>query len=224
MTPIEHKIAVNKTARFYTQGNDITKAKRIWFVCHGYGQLAAYFIRNFSTLDPNTDYVIAPEGFHRFYQEGFSGRVGATWMTREARLDDIDDYLAYLNSVHHACGLHNRNAEQQLIAFGFSQGVATISRWIALGNARPDAAVLWAGSFPPDLEIVKARNAFEKLPVWFVLGNADPFITDQSAEEMNEHLEPIGIQGNWLHFSGAHEIPDEVLKELLFEIKSKLGN
>jgi predicted esterase len=214
MSPNEHKIAVNKTARYYTQGNDITKAKRIWFVCHGYGQLAGFFIRNFNSFNPDTDFVIAPEGFHRFYNEGFSGRVGATWMTREARLDDIDDYIAFLNSVHDACGLGNRNAGQELIAFGFSQGVATISRWIALGNARPDAAVMWAGSFPPDLEIVKARNAFVNLPVYFVLGDADPFITDHAVEDMKKHLEPIGIQGHWIHFAGVHEIPETVLKDL----------
>ena len=36
---------------------------------------------------------MAPEGLSRFYLEGFSGKVGATWMTREDRLNDIDNYL-----------------------------------------------------------------------------------------------------------------------------------
>ncbi len=222
MTPQEHKITIQKTARYYTWGDDITRAHRVWFVCHGYGQLGTYFIRNFNELNPETDFVIAPEGFHRFYQEGFSGKVGATWMTKEARLDDIQDYVAYLDLVYDSCGLQDLQTTQNLIALGFSQGVATITRWIAAGKARPHAAVMWAGSFPPDLDVLKATHSFRKLPVWFVLGDADPFIGVNAVDDMKRHVEPLNIDQHWLHFSGKHEIPTSVLRTLLQEINTTL--
>jgi hypothetical protein len=52
----------------------------VWFVCHGYGQLAAYFIRHFAFLTENAPatVVIAPEGLSRFHLSGNGGRVGAT--------------------------------------------------------------------------------------------------------------------------------------------------
>ena len=40
--------------------------------------------------------IIAPQGLHKFYLEGTSGRVGASWMTKENREDDIKNYLVYL--------------------------------------------------------------------------------------------------------------------------------
>src|SRR5690554_3872961 len=36
---------------------------------------------------------------HRFYRKGTQGRVGASWMTKEARLDDIEDNHKYLDKL-----------------------------------------------------------------------------------------------------------------------------
>jgi hypothetical protein len=74
--------------RYHTCGEDITRARYIWFVGHGYGQLASSFILHFAALDPQAQVVIAPQGLHRFYLEGRGGCLGALGMTREARQDD----------------------------------------------------------------------------------------------------------------------------------------
>jgi hypothetical protein len=65
----EHHISIARTARYYQLGTISTDTRRIWFVCHGYGQLAAYFIRHFAHLTAADPYlvVIAPEGLSRFY-------------------------------------------------------------------------------------------------------------------------------------------------------------
>jgi hypothetical protein len=44
--------------------------------------------------------IIAPEGLSRFYRKGFSGDVVASWMTKDDRLDDMEDYVRYLNDLH----------------------------------------------------------------------------------------------------------------------------
>lgn len=210
----EATITVKKRARYSTFGNDITKARRIWFACHGYGMLSKYFIKKFSGLDPDTNFVVCPEGLHRFYLEGFTGRVGATWMTKEARLDDIDDYVAYLDKLHESLGLNALNSDQQLLHFGFSQGVATISRYIVMGSYKPDLAVFWAGSFPPDLPPAIGSEAFANLPVFTCLGRQDPFVGLQQRENNDAHFNAMGIVPKHLDFEGKHDIPNKALVEL----------
>ena len=65
----EHHLTVARTARYQQLGELSAATRRVWFVSHGYGQLAAYFMRHFAFLaeaDPST-VVIAPEGLSRFY-------------------------------------------------------------------------------------------------------------------------------------------------------------
>src|SRR5207237_799567 len=66
--------------------------------------------------------VVAPEGRPRFYltESPTERRVGASWMTREDRLHEIDDYVRYLDAVHVDLKLPNT----RITALGFSQGSA----------------------------------------------------------------------------------------------------
>ena len=210
------KIKIEKTACYFVHGNDITKAKRVWFVLHGYGQLAEYFIRSFGHLDPTENFVIAPEGFHRFYLEGFSGRVGASWMTKEERLDDINDYVKYLDQLYESL---NIPADAELILLGFSQGVATAMRWLALGKSSHfDRAILWAGSFPQDVKPERAITALEKLDVHCVIGNTDPFLSEEHIQRTKDHLAELKVEAKWHQYIGDHRIPKEALNELVNQL------
>ncbi|HKL40608.1 MAG TPA: dienelactone hydrolase family protein [Cryomorphaceae bacterium] len=207
------KIRIEKTASYSTHGTDITKAKRVWFVLHGYGQLAEYFIRSFTHLDPNENFVIAPEGFHRFYLEGFSGRVGASWMTKQDRIDDIDDYVNYLDRLYESQQI---SSSAEVILLGFSQGVATAMRWLALGRApRFNRAILWAGSFPHDVKPEKATNALQNLDVHCVIGKKDPFLNEEHIQRTKDHLEKLNIQAKWHEYDGDHRIPQNPFNELV---------
>ncbi len=210
----EFTIQTEKTARYCTWGNSITKARHIWFACHGYGMLARFFIRKFHALDPDNDYVVVPEALQRFYLEGFSGKVGATWMTREARLDDIHDYVHFLDKLHAHLGLDKLQEGQSLIHFGFSQGVATMARYIAMGKYKPHKVIFWAGTFPPDLEPVQAANAFAGLPVYTALGHSDPFAGVEQKRNNDRHFEAMGIAPIHLPFQGGHDITVEALLDM----------
>jgi len=94
---VEHHIEVPRTARYLTLGPG--DAADVWIVIHGYGQLAGRFLRRFEPIDDGTRHIVAPEALSRFYvgneagRHGQSSKVGATWMTREAREDEITDYV-----------------------------------------------------------------------------------------------------------------------------------
>jgi hypothetical protein len=86
----QNELGFSFKARYSRLGEINDDTEQVWFVIHGYGQLAHYFIRKFALLENKNTCIIAPEGLSRFYvnelkEGGFrnSDRVGATWMTKE---------------------------------------------------------------------------------------------------------------------------------------------
>ena len=59
--PREHRIEVTRTARYWTLGAEDAPTE-VWFVLHGYRQLAERFLRRFVPLDDGSRLVVAPEG------------------------------------------------------------------------------------------------------------------------------------------------------------------
>ena len=96
----EKHIIINKTARYYTLGSLNERTKQVWFVLHGHGQLAGNFIKKFEPLLSDDVFFIAPEALNHFYLKRGSMDVGATWMTKEDRLNEIKDYINYLNDLY----------------------------------------------------------------------------------------------------------------------------
>lgn len=190
--------------------------RRLWLVCHGYGQLAAYFIRHFAFLadaDPAT-VVVAPEGLSRFYLNGTEGRVGASWMTRDGRLSEIDDHTAFLEQL---CEQLTTNALPglELNVLGFSQGTATVARWLARSGRRPARLVLWAGGFPDDMADDEARTLLTGLPVTLVVGDADEYVPAEQVTALQARLAALGAAVAVQQFAGGHTLNREVLAGLL---------
>lgn len=188
-------------------------AKKVIFVIHGYGQLAKYFIRKFAALKNEGWYIVAPQGLSTFYTEGFSGRVGATWMTKEHRLNDIENYISYLVSIYDKVSAGNHFDEAVLL--GFSQGAATASRWLAQSATSFDRLILWAGIFPPDLDIKSGKSRLQAVKIDLVTGTKDPFITTERKEELARLINYLEVDCNQHSFNGAHDIEYELLKDLL---------
>lgn len=211
----EHHLPVTRTARYFQLGELTAATRHVWFVCHGYGQLAAYFIRHFAALsaaDP-TLVVVAPEGLSRFYLQGTGGRVGATWMTREDRLTEIEDYVAYLNQLAGAV-LGQLSANVRITVLGFSQGGATVSRWLARATFRPNRLVLWAGAFPPDMDVPAAASLLRRLAVTLVYGDQDEYLTTADVEKQRDFLRQLGVEPTIIRFAGPHTLDADVLRQL----------
>ena len=68
----KHSIKIEKTAYYYSIGELNNETNEIWIACHGYGQLAKYFIKKFECLEKLNRFIIAPEGFNKFYINGYS--------------------------------------------------------------------------------------------------------------------------------------------------------
>lgn len=185
-------------------------------VCHGYGQLAAYFIKKFESLDDGSNLVIAPEGLSRFYLDHQENRIGASWMTSEDRLLDIGNYLEYLNQVFgQVISPICQNWPVKINLLGFSQGVATICRYAAQDQAQFDKLILWAGSIPPDLDYPKAALKFQQADVQIVYGDQDQYIDKTYLDNQKIALDKLHINPEVKVFPGNHQLSPQVLLELL---------
>ncbi|WP_426059924.1 alpha/beta hydrolase [Hymenobacter sp. B1770] len=211
----EHHLAVTRTARYYQLGELSASTTRVWFVCHGYGQLAAYFSRHFAFLteaDPHT-VVIVPEGLSRFYLSGNGGRVGASWMTRDDRLHEIEDHIGFLNQLAGQV-LAASSPKVHVTVLGFSQGTATVSRWLTRAHLRPAHLVLWAGSFPEDLEPAVATRLLQNLPLTLVVGTEDEYLSDTIIAQQQALLQGLGATPQLVTFAGKHELNRRVLEDI----------
>lgn len=214
----EKDITIQYKSRYFKLGELTANTKEIWFVLHGYGQLAQYFLNKFKKLPEKDIVVIAPEGLSRFYLQDVTtrsqtgnNRVGASWMTRENRLMDIENYLTYLNSIY----TQEVTRELPVKLLGFSQGAATASRWAMQERVAFSSLILWAGIFPNDIDFEKGKEFFKTKDVKIVFGNADQFLTPERIEEIKVLLTKLSLPFNPTVFNGAHEIDEPTLLKLI---------
>lgn len=207
-----------KTARFALVGASPERARRVWFALHGYGQLVPRFVRHFFEIVPPDTCVVAPEGLSRFYLASPSRdgshlqRVGATWMTREQREDDIADNIRWLDTVYHDVV---RDADVAVGVLGFSQGVATATRWLAAGRPRVRAFVAWAGSLAHDVSPDALASALARGQVSVVRGAHDELMSEAAAQETLTILQRVSPQAERFSFDGGHHLDQHVLATLL---------
>lgn len=209
----EHHLSVARGARYWTVGPDTGE---LWMLLHGYGQLAAAFLESGARLNDGTRLLVAPEALSRYYVDRSTRAVGASWMTREDRLAEITDYVAYLDAVYAAVCRDTGRVGAEVHVLGFSQGAATAARWVARGAAPVRGLVLWGGEVPPDLDLDDASVA-ERLcaaGVTLVAGRADPYVTDKIVQRDGERLHAAGVPFHVVRFDGAHVMDAGVLEEL----------
>ena len=205
-----HHLIVSRTARYYTLGEPGPHIQYCWLACHGYAQLAGHFIRKFeSILDPAT-LVIAPEGLSRFYWQGMGGSVGASWMTKEDRLVEIDDHCNYLQTLYEQYTAQIP-AKAKIIIAGFSQGCATVLRWMVRHQPHFDHLILWAGNLPDDIDYQAYQDYFSGKGIHYIYGLSDEYITPERSESLQELLRNSGMRVNMMTFEGKHELDRDTL-------------
>jgi predicted esterase len=187
--------------------------KEILIALHGYGQLAEFFLRKFEPLFNEDRLIVVPEATNYYYLQGFSGRVGANWMTkheREAAIINNNNYLkAILDSL-----LIRYNEKPKIKVLGFSQGAATASRWVSQLPFPVDTLILWGGGFAHDLEFGKTCLQLKKTKCIIAVGDNDEFITVESLSKQEELIKAMNLQVERITYPGGHDLNVDVLIHL----------
>ncbi len=216
----EHHIVVRRSARYFTLGDAGPQVNDVWFVCHGYGQLASDFIKEFEVIEAPHRLIVAPEALMRYYAAtgpGFHGpeaRVGATWMTREDRENDIADYVAYLDDLYETVFAAIDRAKTRVTVVGFSQGGATTSRWLMRGNARADRLLLWGSLLPSDANLNEVAALSKRVSIAVVHGKRDQFAGKAMIAEQEKIMTANAIAYDMIVFDGGHRMDRDTLRLL----------
>jgi len=204
-------LPITKTARISTLGEANAETSEILIVLHGYRQLAANFIRYFQGIEKENRLIIAPEALSRFYVEGYTGKVGASWMTKEDREWEIHDQTNYLNQV--VAHFQELCPNAKIHLFGFSQGVATAWRWFINGNADIQSLTTWCGQIPPEFP-ENLKQKLSEIPFRTVYATHDEFAPVPYWEQQNAALREFFPHLQTFHFEGTHTLNAAVLKEI----------
>lgn len=213
-------LQVRRTARYYVLGAEHGAAREVWIALHGYGQLAADFARAVQPVASAERLVVVPEALSRFYLESpvrgahVTARVGAAWMTREDRDEEIADHVGYLDALHDLVRREHAAADARLTILGFSQGVATAARWLARGATRADHVILWGGQLPEDVDAAQLRDATRTTRITYAIGDRDEVIPADGVERTVARLAASGAPFERLTFAGGHRLDRGTLLSL----------
>jgi len=214
MNKQEKQVSYQTTNTYKTLNELSEKTKNIWIVLHGIGYLSKYFIRYFDELNTDENYIVAPQAPSKYYLKNEYKYVGASWLTKENRVLETENVLAYLDAVY---ATEKFPANRNLIIFGFSQGVSIATRWIASRKIKCHQVILYAGGIPKELTPTDLDFLSEQgTKVTVVVGNKDQYLTGEVMKYETGRIEEL-FQGRarQLIFEGGHEVKKEVINQIV---------
>ena len=218
----EHTLKVKRTARYYTLGELNENTKSIWFVVHGYGQLSQYFIKKFTQIADSQTFIVAPEAVSKFYLDAQYSRVGASWTTKEMRESEKIENNDYLNSVYDKVlkGIDLSGIEVNIL--GFSQGCATVGRWVGDGHIKCNRLLFWAGFFSNGIKEVIEPKMLKNIETFYIYGDKDEYLIAYPEISANFRAGMIAdINPKIISFEGKHTIDEPTLKMIVEGFEKK---
>lgn len=207
---IEKQITYSFTNTYSTLNKLTNSTEYVWFVCHGLGYLSRYFIKYFEVLNPEKNYIIAPQASSKQYLNGKFKHVGASWLTKENTQADMENVHANFDAIWDA---EKIPTDKKIILLGFSQGVSVASRWLARKKIDCDSLVLYAGKMPREFN----SSHFDHVKqVKVYIGDKDEYINDNIIKDEKSYLTSLFPNNlSFTIFDGTHEIKPEILKDVI---------
>ncbi|GMN08706.1 esterase [Croceitalea sp. MTPC9] len=212
MTSFKKTVKYQNTNSYETLNELTNHTKNIWIVFHGIGFLSKYFLKYFKDINPNENYIVAPQAPSKYYLNGEYKYVGASWLTKEDTQTEICNVLNYIDAVLDS---EKIPSDKNLIVLGFSQGVSIATRWLSQKKKIFNKLILYAGGIPNELTAKDFEYLdFNEASITIVYGDKDEFL----------NKERIGLEKKKIHslfkesaqvltFDGGHELKPELLKQ-----------
>lgn len=212
MSIITGKMQISHTV-YYAVLSPETKARvPLLIVLHGFGQVAAEFIKIFAPLAPSGILVAAPQAPHQYYKNLAERTVGFSWLTRYERDQSIQDFAAYMEKFYALLQKEHRIDAQRVFVLGFSQGVSMAYRMWAHSTVRVSGIIACGGDMPPD--IAEKLHALPPVKTLLVHGRSDHIVPLHKAHEAFTLLSNVGLPVELFEFEGEHFIPSEAMPNI----------
>lgn len=211
MNSKEKEISYQSTSTYSTLNTLTEQTKNVWLVFHGMSYLSRYFLKYFKELDPNDNYIIAPQAPSKSYIQPSFKNVGATWLTKENTLTETNNILLYIDAVLER---EHITDNKNIIVLGYSQGVSIAMRYIAKRKMQCDKLVLMSGGIPKELK----TEDFEFLTsdVIHIYGIHDEYLNaDRMEYETNRIKELFDKRVEIIPFDGKHIVNTKLIHSLV---------
>lgn len=210
---VQKELRIQKTAHYFASGELTKETKYIWMAMHGYGQTAERLLEKFDFLNKEEHLIIAPEGLNNFYWHSNNAPV-ACWMTKRNRYHQISEFVAFLDSIYNLYCRHV-NHDVQINLFGFSQGCATIWRWLHASQPRFHHLINWCGWIPEDISYLHMEDYFADKEIAVHYGNQDKYMTPEILFNLKKLTEENNLSIPFTEFDGEHRVPRDVLRKVI---------
>lgn len=211
--PLEKSVRYNSTNTYETLNDFTDKTKNVWIVFHGIGYLSKYFLKYFDELNPEDNYIIAPQAPSKYYLNNSYKHVGASWLTKENTQPELKNNLNYLDAILEA---ESMLSTHNLIIFGFSQGVSMATRWVAQRKIICKQLVLYAGGIPNELNENDFAHLDANTQISIIIGNQDEYLTKERLSIEREKSRTIFNGRAKEHiFDGGHIVKKELINSLI---------
>ena len=209
---MEKNISYTTTNTYSTLNTLNDTTKNVWLVFHGIGYLSRYFIQLFKELNPEENYIIAPQAPSKYYKGNDYQRVGSSWLTKENTALETSNVLNYTEAV---LAQEDIPEDKNLIILGYSQGVSIACRFMAKYKMKCSALVLISGAFPRELTKEDFSFFSPQTKAIHILGKKDPFIKGVRIEEEKQRLEHILPNIEFISHKAGHELDPKTLLHIL---------
>ncbi len=211
MNSEEKEISYTTTNSYSTLNNLTERTKNVWFVCHGMSYLSRYFLKYFAELNPEENYIIAPQAQSKYYIPPKFKHVGASWLTKENTAKETENVMRNFDAILEAEHIPNH---VNLIVFGYSQGVSVAMRYVAKRQLQCSQMVLHSGGIPK--ELTAADFDFYQGQITLIYGKDDEFLNDERmVYETNRVQELFGDSVTIKPFDGKHVVNVELVNALV---------
>ena len=211
---MKKQISIPKTHKYSQLGEFSEKTNTVWIVLHGYGMLSEFFIKKFECILNEKTVVIAPEGSNRFYLNNNYSRVGASWMTKVDKEKDIEDNISFIETLYTKIVDDIGHNNFKLKTLGFSQGGATLVRWIMSSSLKVDSLILWGSDIPKDSLITQNKSRWSSMNIKIVIGKKDEYISDENKKKVFDAVNSYGLSYKLIEYDGPHKIIESELIKL----------
>ena len=211
---MKKQISISKTGKYSQIGKCSKKINNVWIVLHGYGMLSEYFVKKFDCIINETTLVIAPEATNRFYLANNYTRVGASWMTKLDREQEISDNILFLDKLFSIIKKEIGHNNFKLNTLGFSQGGPALVRWLMSNKLNTNSLILWGSDIPKDSLVTENKSRWNSIKLKIVIGKNDEYINEEKKQEFVEIVKSYGLKYELIEYEGSHKIVEEELKKI----------
>ena len=219
MNSTEKEISYTSTNSYSTLNSLTHKTKTVWFVCHGMGYLSRYFINYFKELNPEENYIIAPQAQSKYYIAPKFKHVGGSWLTKENTIKETENVMQYFDAVLKAEQLPK---DINFIVLGYSQGVSVAMRYVVKRQLNCNQLVLMSGGIPNELVSKDFDFLKGKTKVLLIYGTQDEYMNEKLMVYEKQRIhELFGIKVDIIPFEGKHEVNTGIINNLCSSKKHK---